>query len=714
MSATVGLLRLQRLIRGSCALARCLQPNGSHLLPPSATLLRGKELSAFIISIDRLLTTKVAEDASSGPSGYHSIIRDQEKAVGDTDRHEFQAETRMLLDIVARSLYSDKEVFVRELVSNASDALEKFRFLSQTSASADEFVEADRALEIHIGTNKQERQLTIQDTGIGMTRDELIAHLGTIARSGSKHFIEQLKESGQGSQENVQNIIGQFGVGFYSAFMVADRVDVYTRSAKAGAGPGLKWSSDGSGTFEVQEAENVAIGTKIVIHLKADCREFADEDRIREVIRKYSNFVGSPIYLNGKQANQIQPIWLMEPKQVTPEQHNEFYRFVGNTFDTPRFVLHYKTDVPLSIRALLYFPEGKPGLFEMSRDADVGVALYTRKVLIQSKTENLLPKWLRFVKGVVDSEDIPLNLSRELLQNSALIRKLRTALTNRVLRFLHDRSVKEPESYTKFYKDYGLFLKEGIVTSQEQQEKEEIAKLLRFETSKEPDNSVSLPEYCQRQAEGQKDIYYLAAPNRTLAEASPYYESLKKRGLEVLFCYEAYDELVLMQLGMYLGKNLVSVEKEMRRSDGASAQQDEQAAAIEGSLLKAQIDELLPWLKQRLAGKVSTVKTTTKLDSHPCVVTVEEMAAARHFIKTQSHNISEENRYALLQPQFEINAKHPIIRKLHKLTSSDPALAELLAKQLFSNAMVGAGLVDDPRMLLTSMNDLLEKVLDKH
>ncbi|XP_052872935.1 heat shock protein 75 kDa, mitochondrial isoform X1 [Anopheles cruzii] len=730
MSATVGLLRLQRLIRGSCALARCLQPNAeclyyfhvSSVHVPSEGITQSATPSLntrFPISVpntfsDRLLTTKVAEDASSGPSGYHSIIRDQEKAVGDTDRHEFQAETRMLLDIVARSLYSDKEVFVRELVSNASDALEKFRFLSQTSASADEFVEADRALEIHIGTNKQERQLTIQDTGIGMTRDELIAHLGTIARSGSKHFIEQLKESGQGSQENVQNIIGQFGVGFYSAFMVADRVDVYTRSAKAGAGPGLKWSSDGSGTFEVQEAENVAIGTKIVIHLKADCREFADEDRIREVIRKYSNFVGSPIYLNGKQANQIQPIWLMEPKQVTPEQHNEFYRFVGNTFDTPRFVLHYKTDVPLSIRALLYFPEGKPGLFEMSRDADVGVALYTRKVLIQSKTENLLPKWLRFVKGVVDSEDIPLNLSRELLQNSALIRKLRTALTNRVLRFLHDRSVKEPESYTKFYKDYGLFLKEGIVTSQEQQEKEEIAKLLRFETSKEPDNSVSLPEYCQRQAEGQKDIYYLAAPNRTLAEASPYYESLKKRGLEVLFCYEAYDELVLMQLGMYLGKNLVSVEKEMRRSDGASAQQDEQAAAIEGSLLKAQIDELLPWLKQRLAGKVSTVKTTTKLDSHPCVVTVEEMAAARHFIKTQSHNISEENRYALLQPQFEINAKHPIIRKLHKLTSSDPALAELLAKQLFSNAMVGAGLVDDPRMLLTSMNDLLEKVLDKH
>lgn len=664
--------------------------------------------SPLIRSI-RAFSTQTAEDSNKS-SGYHSIIRDSEKAVGESDKHEFQAETRMLLDIVARSLYSDKEVFVRELVSNASDALEKFRYTIHTAGEGEKnYTDADRALEIHIGTNKQDRVLSIQDTGIGMTKEELIANLGTIARSGSKHFLEQVKEKGA-STENAQNIIGQFGVGFYSAFMVADRVDVYTKSSQADS-VGYKWTSDGSGNFEIQEAENVRVGTKIVIHLKADCREFADEDRIREVIRKYSNFVGSPIYLNGKQANQIQPIWLMEPKEVSQDQHNEFYRFVGNTFDTPRFTLHYKTDVPLSIRALLYFPEGKPGLFEMSRDSDIGVALYTRKVLIQSKTENLLPKWLRFIKGVVDSEDIPLNLSRELLQNSALIRKLRTVLTNRVLRFLHDRSTKEPENYDKFYKDYGLFLKEGIVTSQEPNEKEEIAKLLRFETSKQADKKISLPEYCNQQQEGQKDIYYLAAPNRTLAEASPYYESLKKKGIEVLFCYEAYDELVLMQLGQFLGKNLVSVEKEMRRSEKSDDAGDQ---LIEGSLLKAQVDELIPWIKQKLTGKVTTVKTTTKLDSHPCVVTVEEMAAARHFIKTQSHNMSEENRYALLQPQLEINPKHPIIKKLFKLTQSDPELAELLAKQLFSNAMVGAGLVDDPRMLLTSMNELLEKVLDKH
>lgn len=475
----------------------------------------------------------------------------------------------MLLDIVAKSLYSEKEVFLRELISNASDALEKFRYTIHTAGEDEKnYSETDRSLEIHIGTDKQSRVLTIQDTGIGFTKDELISNLGCIARSGSKKFMEEIKEKGA-SVENSSNIIGQFGVGFYSAFMVADKVEVFSRSSKVDS-PGYKWSSDGSGTYEIQEAEGVALGTKIVMHLKADCREYADEEKVKAVIQKYSNFVGSSIFLNGQRANNIQPVWLMEPKQVTRDEHNEFYRFVGNTFDIPRFVLHYKTDVPLSIRALLYFPEGKPGVFEMSRDNDIGVALYTRKILIQSKTENLLPKWLRFVKGVVDSEDIPLNLSRELLQNSSLIRKLRNVLTNRVLRFLHDRSTKEVEEYDKFYSDYGLFLKEGIVTGEEYQEKEEIAKLLRFSSSRDVDSKrTSLPEYCNRLKEGQKDIYYLAAPNRALAENSPYYEGLKKQDLEVLFCYEPYDELVLMQLGMFLGHNLISVEKEMRRDHAA-------------------------------------------------------------------------------------------------------------------------------------------------
>lgn len=556
------------------------------------------------------------------------------------------------MDIVARSLYSDHEVFVRELISNASDALEKFRYTALSTTNETQLAAKDRALEIRITTDKPQMQLIIQDTGIGMTREELISNLGTIARSGSKQFLEELKQQQQAAQTS-SNIIGQFGVGFYSAFIVAQRVDVYTRAASPDA-VGLRWSTDGSGTYTIEETKDVEYGTKIVLHLKTDCREFSDEDRIRTVIKKYSNFVGSPILLNGKQANEIKPLWLMDPQSITKEQHQDFYRFISNSFDSPRFTLHYNADVPLSIHALLYFPEGKPGLFEMSRDGTTGVALYTRKVLIQSKTEHLLPKWLRFIKGVVDSEDIPLNLSRELLQNNSLIRKLASVISSRVIRFLQERAKKQPEEYEAFYRDYGLFLKEGIVTSTDSAEKEEIAKLLRFESSKSATSRISLDDYYTSVGPDQKEIFYLAAPNRVLAESSPYYESLKKRDELVLFCYEPYDELVLMQLGQYKNKKLVSVEKEMRnQSRDPAALQD----FGDDSLVGTELNSLIPWLQDQLKGQVANVKTTTRLDTHPCVITVEEMAAARHFIRTQSHHLPEENRFALLQPELEINPK---------------------------------------------------------
>ncbi|KAF4518739.1 hypothetical protein B566_EDAN006142 [Ephemera danica] len=481
-----------------------------------------------------------------------------------------------------------------------------------------------------------------------------------------------------GSEDN-SNIIGQFGVGFYSSFMVAEKVEVLTRAAFPADAPGYRWSSDGSGTYEIQQAEGVEPGTKIVLHLKPESREFSDEDTILGVIKKYSNFVGSPIYVNGKQANTIQPLWLMDPKEVTAQMHDEFYRFVGNSHDRPRFSMHYKTDAPLSIRALLYFPEGKPGLFELSKDGDVGVALYSRKVLIKSKTDNILPKWLRFVKGVVDSEDIPLNLSRELLQNSALISKLRTVLTNRVLRFLLERAAKEPEQFDQFYRDYGLFLKEGIVTGQLQNDKEEIAKLLRFD--------------------------------RALAEASPYFEAVRQRNVEVLFCYEPYDELVLMQLRQFDNHSLSSIEREMRKDRETSEDLKDLGP---DSLSPISLEKLQKWMRGQLAGRAHSVTVTQRLDSHPCVVTVEEMAAARHFVRTQSHQLTEEARYSLLQPRLEINPKHPVIKKLSTLTESNPRLAELVTQQLFSNAMVSAGLVDDPRTLVAGMNDLLTLALDKH
>ncbi|XP_008560267.1 heat shock protein 75 kDa, mitochondrial [Microplitis demolitor] len=647
----------------------------------------------------RLLSSQAAENAAQ--EDYHNIVQDVEKPTGEGAKHEFQSETRMLLEIVAKSLYSDKEVFIRELISNASDALEKLRYLRLSKNLSPE-EGGDRELEIHIATNKQNRTLIIQDTGIGMTRDELISNLGTIARSGSKAFLNELKDK----QLDSAKIIGQFGVGFYSAFMVADKVEVFTKSYSQDA-EGLHWSSEGTGSYEISPAEGVQPGTKIIIHLKQDCREFSDESTLNGIIKKYSNFVGSPIFVNGKRVNVIQPLWMLDPKDVTAQQHAEFYRFISNSFDAPRFILHYTADVPLSIRALLYFPDDKPGLFEMSRDTSVGVALYSRKILIKSKADNLLPKWLRFVKGVVDSEDIPLNLSRELLQNSALIAKLRNVLTGRILKFLYDKSTKEPKEYNEFYYDYGLFLKEGIVSSNEQSEKESIAKLLRFETSAKPAGEViSLPDYCKNLNPDQKDIYYLAAPNRELAEQSPYYESFKKRNYEVIFCYEPYDELVLMQLGQYNSKFLTSVEKDMRQSTEETEKID--------SINKEEIDKLLGYIKSVLSKKAFEVKTTNRLENHPCVVTVQDMASARHFIRTQSQKLSDDMRYSLLRPRFEINVNHPIIKKLNHLSTSDPKLAELLTQQLFTGAMVGAGLVEDPRILLTSINELLTLALEKH
>ncbi|XP_034945368.1 heat shock protein 75 kDa, mitochondrial [Chelonus insularis] len=636
---------------------------------------------------------------------YHNIVQDTEKPTGESVKHEFKSETQKLLEIVAKSLYSDKEVFVRELVSNASDALEKLRYMRLSeNLSVEEG--GDRNLEIHIVTNKQNRILTIQDTGIGMTREELISNLGTIARSGSKAFIDQLKE--KKASEDPSNIIGQFGVGFYSAFMVAEKVEVFTKSYKKDA-EGLYWSSEGLGTYEITTAEGVQPGTKIVIHLRPDCREFSDESVINGVIQKYSNFVGSPIFVNGKQVNTIQPIWMLDPKEVTAEQHAEFYRYISNSYDAPRFILHYTTDVPLSIRALLYFPDSKPSLFDLSRDTSMGVSLYSRKVLIKSKTDNILPKWLRFIKGVVDSEDIPLNLSRELLQNSALITKLRNVLTTRILKHLYEKSTKEPESYTEFYKDYGLFLKEGIVTSNDESEKEAVGKLLRFESSAKPAGElVSLPQYCQGLSPDQKDIYYLAAPSRQLAEQSPYYESFKKRNYEVLFCYEPYDELVLVHLGRFNSRFLTSVEKEMR--DNSESSKDK----LFESINKEEMDKLVTYIKGVLPKKAHEVKVTNRLESHPCVITVQDMASARYFIRTQSHNMNEEMRYSLLQPRFEINPNHPIIKKLSELITKDPKLAELLTQQLFTGAMVGAGLVEDPRILLTTMNELLTLALEKH
>uniref|UniRef100_A0AAQ5ZUV8 Heat shock protein 75 kDa, mitochondrial n=1 Tax=Amphiprion ocellaris TaxID=80972 RepID=A0AAQ5ZUV8_AMPOC len=633
----------------------------------------------------------------------HTIISDTESVQGSSSKHEFQAETKKLLDIVARSLYSEKEVFIRELISNGSDALEKLRHKLITAGGE------MAPMEIHLQSDAAKGTFTIQDTGVGMSQEELVANLGTIARSGSKAFLDALQNQAEASS----TIIGQFGVGFYSAFMVADCVDVYSRSAEPGA-PGYKWSSDGSGVFEIAEASGVQQGTKIVLHLKEDCKEFSSEDRVKEVVTKYSNFVSFPIFLNGRRLNTLQALWMMEPKEISDWQHEEFYRYVAQAYDRPRYTLHYRADAPLNIRSIFYVPDAKPSMFDVSREMGSSVALYSRKVLIQTKATDILPKWLRFLRGVVDSEDIPLNLSRELLQESALIRKLRDVLQQRVIRFLLDQSKKEPEKYNKFFEDYGLFMREGIVTTQEQDVKEDIAKLLRFESSALPaGQQTNLMEYGSRMKAGTRNIYYLCAPNRHLAEHSPYYEAMKQKDMEVLFCYEQFDELTLLHLREFDKKKLISVETDIV-VDHYKEEKFEDSKPASERLSQEEADDLMSWMKTSLGPRVTNIKLTPRLDTHPAMITVLEMGAARHFLRTQQLARTAEERAQILQPTLEINAGHDLIKKLHQLKDSDSELAGLLLEQIYDNAMIAAGLNDDPRPMISRLNDLLTKALEKH
>ncbi|EDK97224.1 TNF receptor-associated protein 1, partial [Mus musculus] len=653
------------------------------------------------ISAGQLYSTQAAEDKEE--ESLHSIISNTEAVRGSVSKHEFQAETKKLLDIVARSLYSEKEVFIRELISNASDALEKLRHKLVCEG------QVLPEMEIHLQTDAKKGTITIQDTGIGMTQEELVSNLGTIARSGSKAFLEAL----QNQAETSSKIIGQFGVGFYSAFMVADKVEVYSRSA-APESPGYQWLSDGSGVFEIAEASGVRPGTKIIIHLKSDCKDFASESRVQDVVTKYSNFVSFPLYLNGKRINTLQAIWMMDPKDISEFQHEEFYRYIAQAYDKPRFTLHYKTDAPLNIRSIFYVPEMKPSMFDVSRELGSSVALYSRKVLIQTKAADILPKWLRFIRGVVDSEDIPLNLSRELLQESALIRKLRDVLQQRLIKFFIDQSKKDAEKYAKFFEDYGLFMREGIVTTAEQDIKEDIAKLLRYESSALPAGQLtSLPDYASRMQAGTRNIYYLCAPNRHLAEHSPYYEAMKQKHTEVLFCYEQFDELTLLHLREFDKKKLISVETDIV-VDHYKEEKFEDTSPADERLSEKETEDLMAWMRNALGSRVTNVKVTFRLDTHPAMVTVLEMGAARHFLRMQQLAKTQEERAQLLQPTLEINPRHTLIKKLCQLRESEPELAQLLVDQIYENAMIAAGLVDDPRAMVGRLNDLLVKVLEKH
>ncbi|MSU46506.1 MAG: molecular chaperone HtpG [Lacunisphaera sp.] len=607
-------------------------------------------------------------------------------------KFEFQAEIAQLLDIVTHSLYTEKEIFIRELVSNAADALEKLR---HTQLTEKEIFDDQAGLEINLTTDDKAKTITIQDFGIGMTRAELVENLGTIAHSGSKAFLKAL---GAGEQKNA-SLIGQFGVGFYSAFMVAKSVKVYAHSWRT-AEPGHLWLSDGSGSYEIEEAGDQRRGCKIVIELKDDCTEFASDGRIKEILERYSAFVSFPISLNGKRINTVQALWLRGKNEIKEEEYTEFYKFQAHAYEDPSLRLHFSADAPLAINALLFVPQENTEKLGLSR-LEPAVSLYCRRVLIDAAPKDLLPDWLRFLKGVVDSEDLPLNISRETMQDKALIEKLNRVITKRFLKFLDEEAAARPDSYLKFYANFGLFLKEGAAL--DFAHKDQLVKLLRFESSlTDKTKSTSLADYVTRMGSEQKEIYYLTGANRTTIESGPYLEGFKARNLEVLFCYEPVDEYVMNNVRMFDGRRLIA-------ADHADVKLTNLPQPPEGALSTDDTKTLTTWLKEALGDRVAEVKASERLVDSPALAINADKFMSAH-MRRMMKAMDKEGADTPIKINLEINPRSAVMKRLFETHTAAPDRAKLVAEQILDNALISAGLLEDPTKMVARLYKLLESV----
>lgn len=609
--------------------------------------------------------------------------------------HQFQTEVRQLLDIVIHAFYSDREVFVRELVSNASDALEKLRLKQLTNTAV---YEGERELRISITTDEEAKTLTIADAGIGMTQDEVVEYLGTIAHSGTKKFLEMMKESKGGTQD----LIGQFGVGFYSVFMAADEVEVTTRSWQPDATP-VKWVSDGKEGYTLTEAAaDTPRGTSILIRLKEDAADFARAEHVRHIISKYSNFVGFPIDFNGEHLNTVQAIWMKNKKDVKPEEYEEFYKFTAHSETAPMSYMHFSADAPIVLNSVLFVPEENPEIMGFGR-CEPRVALYCHKVLIDSKPENLLPEWLRFLTGVVDSEDLPLNISREMLQDNSLLRRISGIITKRFIKHLEGIAKDSNDKYESFWQQYSRYIKEGIVTSWEH--KDALGKLLRFEsTFTEAGKLTSFADYVSRMKENQKDIYVLFGSSRAQLEHSPYLDALTARGFEVAFFTDGGDQFVI--------DSLMKVEdKEIKAIDRANLD----LPPLEGQPDKPGLDEnqaksLTDWIAETHKDTFSKVTTSDRVTSAPAIALQGENDISpeiKAYLKAMGQPVPE------VHPEIAFNPHSPIVQRLAELRSENEELAGLLADQLINTALLRAGMLEDPAKLADNSQALLEKLLAK-
>ena len=618
----------------------------------------------------------------------------------------FQTEVKQLLHLMIHSLYSNKEIFLRELISNASDAADKLRFEALANP---ELLEGAADLKISVSYDKDAHTVTVEDNGIGLSREDAIVHLGTIAKSGTAEFLKNLT----GDQKKDSRLIGQFGVGFYSAFIVADKVDVYSRRAGLPAAEGVHWSSKGEGEFEVATIEKAERGTRIVLHLKKGEEEFADGWRLRNIIKKYSDHVALPIELpkehhgedrdkptepEWETVNRASALWTRPRAEIKDEEYKEFYKHVGHDFEDPLAWSHNKVEGKLEYTSLLYVPGRAP--FDLyHREAPKGLKLYVQRVFIMDQADQFLPLYLRFIKGVVDSNDLSLNVSREILQSGPMIDSMKSALTKRVLDMLEKLAKDQPEDYKKFWKQFGQVLKEG--SAEDFANKEKIAGLLRFSSTQDVsgEQSVSLADYLGRLKEGQDKIYYLTGESYNQVKNSPHLEVFRKKGVEVLLLTDRIDEWLMSYLTEFDGKQFVDVARGDLDLGKLDTEEDKKAQA---EVAKTK-EQLVERLKKVLEAEVAEVRVSHRLTESPAILAIGEQDLGlqmRQILEATGQKVPDS------KPIFEINPQHPLIEKLDAEADED-RFADL-SHILFDQATLAAGdSLEDPAGYVQRLNKLL-------
>ena len=633
-----------------------------------------------------------------------TVIR---KMTANEETLGFQTEVKQLLHLMVHSLYSNREIFLRELISNANDACDKLRFLA---LDAPDLMEADAEMSVRISIDPESKELVISDNGIGMTRDDVISNLGTIAKSGTAEFIKNL--SGDSKQD--ANLIGQFGVGFYSAFIVADRVVVKTRRAGNDAADAVEWSSDGDGQYTIKTIEKAERGTEIRLTLKEDAGEFGETYRIRHLVTKYSDHVSIPVYLKNDvekddeseaksewdQVNQATALWTRPRTEITDEEYTEFYKHVAHDFEDPMTWSHHKVEGKSEYTGLLYVPARAP--YDLwNRESPRGLKLYVQRVFIMDRAEEFLPLYLRFIRGVVDSSDLSLNVSREILQKDARVEAMKSAVTRRALDMLAKLAKDDSEKYQKFWEMFGECLKEG--PAEDHQNKERITKLLRFASThaSTPAQNVGVEDYIARMVDGQKDIYYLVAESHTNALGSPYLEAFKKRGIEVLVLSDRIDEWLMGHLQEYKDHQFVDVTRDGLELPG-EGKDEKKEQKKESKEHKA----LIKRMKEALTEQVEDVKPSVRLTDSAAVLVLTE-----HDMGPQMRQIMEAAGQAMpvSKPILEINTDHSLLMRLE--SEADEGRFKELARLVFDHAQLGAeGKLDDAPGYLKRVNALLTEL----